>query len=126
MRLLVHMAVPDVKRTDASGMAGLSGLAAEFSVELEATGGDAVAWAAFKGYSNKYWGASQALVPEVVQAMMADGYSRLTEVFFAAYYEDTLLPVPGGCNMTNWPDEPTFDSFLACGSWVKVLPEGLV
>lgn len=119
-RILCHMAVHHEKRAAAAQMDELSGQLNEFSVPLVVLGGDAAAWGTLKGYGTSGWGASQALSQAVGQAMMASGYRELTEVFYALYWEDTLEPVPGGCNLTAWPEGPSFDEFLAAGGWGKV------
>lgn len=124
-RIICHMAVHAEKRAAAAQMDELSGELSEFSVPLVAVGGDALAWGTLKGYGTAGWGASQALSISVGQAMMASGYQELTEVFFALFWEDTLQPVPNGCNLTAWPAGPTYEEFLTAGGWNRVQPEGV-
>lgn len=116
-RIVVHFAVPAEKRALAATMAYLSGNPSEFIVPARAIGGDAAAWAAFKGYSGDYFLSSQALSLDIVQAMMADGYAKDTEVFYAAFDEATGQPVPSGTNLTAWPIDSTFASFVVGGGW---------
>jgi hypothetical protein len=125
-RVICHMAVHAEMRAAAAQMDELSGQLNEFSVPLVAVGGDAVAWGTLKGYGTAGFGASQALSQAVGQAMMASGYQERTEVFFALYFEDTLQPVPNGCNLSTWPTGPTYVEFLAAGGWERVQPEGPV
>jgi hypothetical protein len=125
-RIICHMAVHAEKRAAAAQMDELSGNPSEFSIPLVAVGGDAVAWGTLKGYGTAGFGASQALSQAVGQAMMVSGYQEKTEVSFALYFEDTLQPVPNGCNLSVWPTGPTYDEFLTAGGWNKVQPEGPV
>lgn len=111
-RVLCHMAVPDAMRAIAATMSGLSGMPSEHAVELRATaGGASAAWDALKGYGGVWWGASQALAPEVAQPMLASGYALETESWFAALWEE------GGAliqhNLPTAPANATFDAFLA-------------
>lgn len=123
-RILCFMAVHAENREKAASMAELSGQPSEFSIPLVAIGGDAAAWGILNGYGTACFGACQALSPEVGAKMKASGYQLQTEVFFALYFEDTLEPVPGGCNLTSWPSAPTYEAFLAAGGWEKVQNQG--
>lgn len=123
-RILCHFAVHDEKRPVAATMDELSGDPREFPISLVAIGGDAAAWGTLKGYGTAGWGASQSLAPEVGQAMMQSGYQNQTEVFFALYFEDTLQPVPNGCNLSAWPAGPSYADFLAAGGWEMVPSQG--
>lgn len=127
-RIVCHMAVPEPKRLLAStSMRGLEGGIGNFSVELLAVGGDSLAWATFKGYGPKYWGASQALAPADLLLMLEDGYTNTTEIIYAAFHEGTGLPVETGnplrpgCNLTSWPANASFGAFLAAGIWERVI-----
>jgi hypothetical protein len=123
-RIICHFAVHAERRSDAARMDRLSGDPREFPVPLVAVGGDAAVWGTLKGYGTAGWGASQAVTPEGGQEMMQSGYEEQTEVFFACYFEDTLLPVPNGCNLSAWPAGPSYAEFLAAGGWEKVQSEG--
>ena len=116
-RIIVHLAVPAEKRSLASTMDNLSGDPSEFSIAAAAVGGDAAAWSAIKGYGGSYYLASQVLSRGVVQGMMADGYAKDTEVFYAAFDEASGQPVQGGKNLTEWPANSTFEAFVAGGGW---------
>ena len=122
-RYVVHMAVHAEKRAAAATMDGLEGGEANFSVPLQAIGGDAATWGALKGYGTAGYGARLSVAEEVGQQMLASGYEGQTEVFFAIYFENTLEPVPSGCNLSAWPAGPTFEEFLAGAGWNDIRPK---
>lgn len=114
------MAVPDSKRAMAGTMTGLSGVPSEHSVELQAIpGGASAAWDTANGYTGKWWGASQALAPEIAQPMLASGYALETESWFAAIWEE------GGSliqhNLPSAPADASFDAFLVAAGLEKVV-----
>lgn len=122
IRIVVHMAVPDAKRALAATMSGLSGLPAEHIIELSAIpSGASALWDAAKGYGGKWWGASQALSPDVAQPMLASGYALETESWFAAFWENTNTLVPNGTNLDPPPSVSSFDAFLAASGLEKVV-----
>lgn len=129
-RIVVHFAVPQPKILIASQMNGLTGGVGNFSIELDAIGGDALAWATFKGYPLKYWGASQAMVPAVLLPMLESGYELETEVLYAAFHEATGMPVETGnperpgCNLTAWPQGPSYAAFTLAAGLVRHIPPG--
>lgn len=119
-RVQVHMAVTDELRALAGTMAGLSGNLVEHSVECSTTpGGPSALWDAEQGYSGIWWAASQAFAPEIAQAMLADGYSKETESWFVAYFEDngTLI----NHNLPSPPIDASFDAFLTAAGLVKAV-----
>lgn len=119
-RVLCHMAVPGAKRALAATMTGLSGLPQEHSVELHSVaGGASAAWDAANGYDGKWWGASQALAPEIAQPMLASGYGLETESWFAALWEGGTLIQH---NLPTAPADSSFDAFLAAAGLEKVVP----
>ena len=121
-RVLIHMAVPDAKRALAGTMTGLSGVPQEHSVELHAIqGGPSASWDTTNSYSGTWWGASQALAPEIAQPMFASGYTLGTEGWFAAYWEGTNTLVPNGTNLNPHPDTADFEAFLAAAGLERVV-----
>ena len=122
IRVVCHTAVPGVNREKAASMEGLSGLPQEHSVELHAIpGGPSAAWDEEKGYDGTWWGASQALAPEIAQPMLASGYMLGTEGWFAAYWEGTNTLVPNGANLNPHPDTADFEAFLAAAGLERVV-----
>lgn len=119
-RILCHMAVPDAKREIAGTMTALSGVPQEHSAELRAIpGGASAQWDSAKGYAGTWWGASQALAPEIAQPMLASGYALETESWFAALWEE------GGSliqhNLPTAPADATFEAFLAAAGLERVV-----
>lgn len=122
MRILIHTAVPDARRSIAATMSGLSGLPQEHSVECTATtGGPSAIWDVSHGYSGKWWAASQALAPEIASAMLQSGYMLGTESWFVAFYEGTSMIVPNGTNCDPVPADASFESFLTAIGLQKVV-----
>lgn len=122
IRVLCHMAVPEAKRTLAATMTGLSGLPQEHSVELHSVaGGASAAWDAENGYDGKWWGASQALAPEIAQPMLTSGYGLETESWFVAFWEGTNTIVPNGTNMVPPPSDSSYESFLVAAGLERVV-----
>lgn len=130
-RIKVHLAVPQPKIIVASQMIGLEGGEGNFSIELNAIGGDALAWANFKGYPAKYFGATQAMIPDVLLPMLESGYQLVAEVLYAAFYESTGLPVDTGnperpgCNLTAWPAGPLYGDFILAAGLIRHVPPGM-
>jgi len=121
-RVVCHTAVPDAKRSLAATMDGLSGLPQEHSVELQSIpGGASASWDATNSYNGTWWGASQALAPEIAQPMLASGYALETESWFAAYWEGTNTLVPNGTNLNPQPDSADFEAFLAAAGLERVV-----
>ena len=119
IRVVCHTAVPDAKRALAATMEGLSGLPMEHSVELHAiTGGPSATWDATNSYSGKWWGASQALAPEIAQPMLASGYALGTEGWFAAIWEGGTLIQH---NLPVAPADSSFEAFLAAAGLERVV-----
>lgn len=114
-RVVIHTAVPDARRAIAATMTGLSGLPDEHSVQLiSVPGGPSADWDAANSYSGTWWGASQALVQDVAQAMLASGYALATESWFTAVWEESGTLVQH--NLPTAPADPSFGAFLAvCG-----------
>lgn len=124
-RILIHTAVPDVKRTIAANMSGLSGLPQEHSVECNAIpGGPSALWDTDHGYAGKWWSASQALAPDIASGMLTSGYVLGTESWFVAYFEGTETIVPSGTNIDPPPSNATFAAFLAAIGVSKVQTGG--
>lgn len=118
-RIVCRMAVPDAKRQLAATMDGLSSLPTEHSVELHAiTGGPSAQWDSANGYSGKWWGASQALAPEIAQPMLASGYGLETESWFAALWEGGALIQH---NLPVAPADSSFEAFLAAAGLERVV-----
>lgn len=126
-QICVHFAVPDAKRIVASTLQGMEGGIGNFSVELEAIGGDAAAWATFKGYPPQFWGASQSLSTEFLLGLLEDGYEKQSEILYAAFHAGTGLPVQTGnperpgCNLTTPPTGPSYEAFMAAAGLQKVV-----
>lgn len=118
-RVLIHMAVPDAKRKLAGTMTGLSGVPQEHSVELHSIpGGPSAAWDTTNSYSGTWWGASQALAPEIAQPMLASGYGLETESWFAALWEGGTLIQH---NLPVAPVDSSFEAFLAAAGLERVV-----
>lgn len=113
MQILVHIVLPISKQSIGAGLRQLSGRLDEFSVKLDAIpGGRAFQWATAQGYPNmKFRGASQALSSAIATDILDDAESRGIDVFYVAYNANTLAPIRK--NIPQWPNEPTFESFLA-------------
>ncbi len=118
-RIVCHTAVPDAKRALAATMDGLSGLSQEYSVELQSIpGGASASWDTTNGYNGKWWGASQALAPEIAQPMLASGYALETESWFAALWEGGTLIQH---NLPAAPADSSFEAFLVAAGLEKVV-----
>jgi hypothetical protein len=125
MRVTIHTAVPDSKRTVAATMDGLSGRPDEHSIECTATpGGPSATWDAANSYNGKWWAASQALAPQIAGGMLQSGYMLGTESWFVAYYEGTSTIVPNGTNIDPPPANASFDAFLTAIGVTKVQTGG--
>ena len=118
IRVVCHTAVPDAKRALAATMDGLSGLPQEHSVELQSIpGGASASWDATNSYNGTWWGASQALAPEIAQPMLASGYGLGTESWFAALWEGGTLIQH---NLPVAPADSSFEAFLAAAGLERV------
>lgn len=117
-RVVCHTAVPDAKRSLAATMDGLSGLPQEHSVQLQSIpGGASASWDATNSYNGTWWGASQALAPEIAQPMLASGYALETESWFAALWEGGTLIQH---NLPVAPADSSFEAFLAAAGLERV------
>jgi hypothetical protein len=102
-------------------MTGLSGNLSEHSVVLNVVnGGLAKAW-----FDGTWWGASQAFAPEIAQAMLISGHTLGTEHYFAAFDEDSGMPIPGGTNIDPPPTDATFGAFIAAVGLARVDQGGI-
>jgi len=118
IRVVCHTAVPDAKRALAATMDGLSGLPQEHSVQLHSIpGGVSAAWDTTNSYNGTWWGASQALAPEIAQPMLASGYGLGTEGWFAALWEGGTLIQH---NLPGAPADSSFEAFLAAAGLERV------
>lgn len=128
IRVQVHMAVTDELRALAATMAGLSGNPMEHPTELRAIpGGPAAQWSAEKGYSGKWWAASQAFAATIAQAMLQSGYAKKTGSFYVAYWEGTEELISGGpetipFNTPTQPANASHDAFLESIGCERVVP----
>lgn len=124
-RITIFLAVPEEMVAVAATLAKLSGNPGEYPIEATATGGEAAAWVAQKGYSGRYRMTSQSLIPSDIQDMLVDGYAKRPEISYAAFWETTGQPVENGSNMTVQPSGPSFDAFAAALGVVRPQPSGV-
>lgn len=114
-RYLIHTACPDARRQVANGLEGLSGQPGEHSVPLRSIGSTtAKEWDDQKQYNGLWWGASQALTPEIAMALLIDGLVKKSESFYAAFDEKSGTLLDHNCPVP--PADATFPAFLTeCG-----------